>query len=230
VLETILVVDDDHSLLFIVKRILTISGYHVLTAVNAADGLRLFHEYQPDLVLLDIMLPGMDGWEVCQRIRAVSTVPCIFLTAKQADEDKVKGLDLGADDYIVKPIHPDELRARVNAVLRRAHMPPPSKEPILRFGSGDLIINTATRTVLVRGQKVELTSTEYRLLLYLAEQPGRVLTTVQIYDAVWSMETNAMLDSVKWYIWRLRNKIERDPGQPRFILTEPGIGYRFAAG
>jgi two-component system KDP operon response regulator KdpE len=152
------------------------------------------------------------------------------LTAKQADEDKVKGLDLGADDYIVKPIHPDELRARVNAVLRRAHMPPPSKEPILRFGSGDLIINTATRTVLVRGQKVELTSTEYRLLLYLAEQPGRVLTTVQIYDAVWSMETNAMLDSVKWYIWRLRNKIERDPGQPRFILTEPGIGYRFAAG
>ena len=228
--ETILIIDDDPHLPTLMRVNLLDAGYTVVTAFDGAEGLRLFHEYQPDLVLLDVMMPDMDGWETCQRIRAISTVPIIFLTAKGAELDRVKGLNLGADDYIAKPFHQGELRARVNAVLRRAHMPPPTKEPILRCGDGDLIVDTATRTVIAQGQEVEMTPTEYRLLLYLVEQPGRVLTIEQIYDAVWSMDTDAMLTNVKWYIWRLRSKIERDPHHPRFILTEHGVGYRFSAG
>jgi DNA-binding response OmpR family regulator len=228
--ETILIIDDDPHLPTLMRLNLMKAGYAVVTASNGMDGLRLLQEYQPDLVLLDVVMPDMDGWETCRRIRAISTVPVIFLTGKQAERDKVKGLDLGADDYISKPFRQAELRARVNAILRRAHMPPPPKGPILRYGNGDLVINTATRTVLVRGQEVELTPTEYRLLEYLARQPGRVLSTEQIYDAVWDIEADAMLTGVKWYIWRLRNKIERDPHHPHFILTDPGVGYRFAAG
>ncbi len=228
--ETILIIDDDPHLPTLMRVNLQEVGYTVVTASSGEEGLRLLQEYQPDLVLLDIMMPDMDGWETCRRIRTISTVPIIFLTAKQTEMDKVKGLNLGADDYIAKPFHQLELRARVNAVLRRTHMPPPPKEPILRFGNGDLIINTATHTVIARGQEVELTPTEYRLLLYLAEQPGRVLSTEQIYNAVWNIEADAMLTSVKWYIWRLRSKIERDSHNPRIILTEPGAGYRFSAG
>lgn len=228
--ETILIIDDDPHLPTLMRLNLMEAGYHVVTASNGVEGLRLFHEYQPDLVLLDVVMPNMDGWETCQRIRAISTVPIIFLTAKQAELDKVRGLDLGADDYISKPFRQAELRARVNAALRRMHMPPPAKEPVLRYGDGDLVINTATRTVIVSGQEVELTPTEYRLLLYLAERPGRVLATEQIYNGVWNMETDAMLTNVKWYIWRLRNKVEHDPHHPHYILTEPGVGYRFAAG
>jgi DNA-binding response OmpR family regulator len=228
-LEKILIIDDDADLLVLMRVALTAEGYTVAAAANGVEGLRLLHEHQPDLVLLDVMMPEMDGWETCRRIRAVSTVPIIFMTAKHGVEDKVEGLGLGADDYIVKPFHQAEMVARVNALLRRTRMPPPAKEPILRYGNGDLIINTATRVVLAQGHEIELTPTEYRLLVYMAERPGRVLTIGQIYETVWSMETNAMLTNVKWYIWRLRKKIEPDPGRPRFILTEPGAGYRFAA-
>ena len=228
--ETILIIDDDPHLPTLMRLNLMEAGYTVVTASNGRDGLRLMQEYQPDLVLLDVVMPDMDGWETCKRIRAVSTVPIIFLTGKQAERDKIKGLDLGADDYVSKPFRHAELRARVNAALRRAHVPPPPKSPILRYGNGDLVINTATRTVLARGEEVELTPTEYRLLEYLARQPGRVLSTEQIYDAVWDIEADAMLTGVKWYIWRLRSKIERDPHHPHFILTEAGVGYRFVAG
>lgn len=228
-LEKILIIDDDADLLILMRVALTAEGYTVATAPNGVEGLQRLLEHQPDLVLLDVMMPEMDGWETCKRIRAVSTVPIIFMTAKHGVEDKVEGLGLGADDYIVKPFHQAEVCARVNAMLRRTRMPPPTKEPVLRYGNGELIINTAARIVLVRGQKIELTPTEYRLLTYMAERPGRVLTIEQIYETVWSMDTNAMLTSVKWYVWRLRKKIEHDPRQPRFILTEPGLGYRFAS-
>jgi len=226
--ETILLIDDDLELSKVVRLCLGGAGYTVLTAANGAEGLRMLREHQPDLVLLDVMMPEISGWELCERIRSISTVPIIFLTARQTEGDKVKGLDLGGDDYIVKPFRPAELRARVSAALRRARMARPQKETILRFGEGDLVINTDTHTVLVRGKRIVMTPTEYRLLLYLAEQSGRVLTTDQIYEAVWSTETDALRTSVKWYIWRLRAKIESDSQHPRFILTEPGVGYRLS--
>ncbi len=225
--ETILIVDDDPELLRIMRLNLTQEGYNVVTASNGREGLRQFHARQPDLVLLDVMMPEMNGLELCRRLRAVSTVPIIFLTAKQEVQDKVEGLKLGADDYLSKPFHQAELAARVKAVLRRVHMPPPDKEPVLRYGGGELVINTSMRVVMVRGQEIELTPTEYQVLLYLAERPGRVLTINQIYEAIWGAETSVLLTNIKWYIWRLRHKIERDPARPRFILTEPGLGYRF---
>jgi DNA-binding response OmpR family regulator len=226
--ETILVIDDDYNSAKIVRLSLKVAGYAVLSATSGARGLRMLREHQPDLVLLDVMMPEMSGWELCEHIRSFSTVPIIFLTARHAEDDKVKGLDLGGDDYIVKPFRPAELRARISAALRRARMARPQKETILRFGEGDLVINTDTRAVFVRGERIVMTPTEYRLLLYLAEQPGRALTTDQIYEAVWSMETDALRTNVKWYIWRLRAKIESDSQHPRFILTEPGVGYRFS--
>jgi two-component system KDP operon response regulator KdpE len=199
-----------------------------VTAHDGAEGLRSLEKDHPDLVLLDVMMPDLDGWEVCQRIRTFSGVPIIFLTALQAEQDKIKGLDLGADDYIVKPFHQAELRARVKAALRRTHMPPLPAKPTLRYGDGDLVINTAARTVMVRGREVGLTPTEYRLLVCLAEQLDHSLTLEQLARAVWYVETNATSANINWYVWRLRGKIERDPAQPRFILTEPGVGYRFA--
>ncbi len=228
--ETILIIDDDPDWLCMISLALQETGYCVCAASTGAEGLRLLREQQPDLALLDAMLPDTDGWQLCEDIRAISTIPIILFSARQSEQDKVRGLELGADDYIVKPCTLAELRARVAAALRRSHMPPPPKQPILRFHAGELVINTAMRAVLVRGDQVEMTPTEYRLLLYLAERPGRLLTTEQIYEAVWSMETDAMLTNVKWYIWRLRGKIECDRHHPRFILTEPGVGYRFSAG
>jgi two-component system KDP operon response regulator KdpE len=225
--QTILAIDDDPSMLAIVGRILSKAGYDVATAPNAEAGWRVFQERSPDLVLLDVMMPGVSGWELCERIRAVSTVPCIFLTARRIEADRVKGLDLGADDYIAKPFHADELRARVQAVLRRVR-PAPDKPAILSFGAGGLVIDTARRAVRVNGQDADLTPTEYRLLVCLAEHPGQVLTTAQIFETVWHNETDALPANVKWYVWRLRQKIERDPGQPRFILTAPGVGYLFS--
>jgi two-component system KDP operon response regulator KdpE len=227
--ETILVIDDDPNLRSLMQLTLTTAGYTAVTAHDGAEGLRSLEEYHPDLVLLDVMMPDLDGWEVCQRIRTFSGVPIIFLTALQAEQDKIKGLDLGADDYIVKPFHQAELRARVKAALRRTHMPPLPAKPTLRYGGGDLVINTAARTVMVRGREVGLTPTEYRLLVCLAEQLDHSLTLEQLARAVWYIETNATPANINWYIWRLRGKIERDPAQPRFILTEPGVGYRFAS-
>ena len=227
--ETILVIDDDPHLRNMMQLALTTAGYRAVTAHNGTEGLRSLQEHRPDLVLLDVMMPDLDGWEVCERIRAVSAVPIIFLTAMQGEQNKVKGLDMGADDYIVKPFHQAELRARVRAALRRAHMPPLPAKPILRYGNGDLVINTAAHAIMVRGKEVHLTPAEYRLLLCLAEQPDCALTTEQLAKAAWYVETNVKPANINWYIWRLRGKIERDPAQPHFILTEPGVGYRFAA-
>ncbi len=227
--ERILAIDDDCLMLQLVQHSLESAGYQVSVALDGASGLQRFHERQPHLVVLDVMMPQMDGWEICQRIRGVSTVPIIMLTARGSKEDVVKGLKMGADDYLVKPFHPEELRARVEAVLRRTRMPPPlSESASLRFGGGELIIDPANRRVIVRGQVVDLTPTEYDLLLFMAKRAGRILPTDVIFDNVWPYDTDTSLDSAKWYIWRLRNKIEDDPSDPHYILTERGIGYRFA--
>ncbi len=227
--ERILAIDDDQLLLQLIQRSLESAGYEVSIARDGQGGLQQFHESQPHLVILDVMMPHMDGWETCRRIREVSTAPVIMLTALGSHQDIVKGLNMGADDYLVKPFHPEELLARVEAVLRRLRMPPPSSDTSpLRFGGGQLIIDPGNRQVMVQSEVVDLTPTEYDLLLFMAKRAGRILSTDVIFDNVWPYDADASLDSVKWYIWRLRNKIENDPRNPRYILTERGIGYRFA--
>jgi two-component system KDP operon response regulator KdpE len=229
VAEKILAIDDDYLLLQLIQRSLESAGYEVIIALDGQSGLQLFHERQPHLVILDVMMPQIDGWETCRRIREMSTVPVIMLTALGSHQDIVRGLKLGADDYLVKPFHPEELQARVEAVLRRMRMPPPSSDNSpLRFGGGTLIIDPSNRQVMVHSKVVDLTPTEYDLLLFMAKRAGRILSTDIIFDNVWPYDADASPDSVKWYIWRLRNKIESDPRNPRFILTERGIGYRFA--
>ncbi len=227
--ERILAIDDDNLLLQLIQRSLESSGFEVSIACDGQSGLQQFHESQPHLVILDVMMPHMDGWETCRRIRDVSTVPIIMLTALGSHQDIVKGLRIGADDYLVKPFHPEELQARVEAVLRRLRMPPPTSDTSpLRFGGGELIIDPANRQVMVNSKSLDLTPTEYDLLLFIAKRAGRILSTEVIFDNVWPYDADASPDSVKWYIWRLRNKIEKDPRNPRYILTERGIGYRFA--
>ena len=227
--ERILAIDDDYLLLQLIQRSLESAGYEVTIALDGQNGLQQFHEKQPHLVILDVMMPHIDGWETCRRIRDVSTVPVIMLTALGSHQDIVKGLKMGADDYLVKPFHPEELQARVEAVLRRVRMPAPAAETSpLRFGGGDLIIDPANHQVMVQRKAIDLTPTEYDLLLFMAKRAGRILSTDVIFENVWPYDADAGPDSVKWYIWRLRNKIEKDPRNPRYILTERGIGYRFA--
>ncbi len=227
--ETILIIEDDPNQADVVKLLLEHDGFAAVLAMDGPEGLRKLYETQPDLVILDVMLPQMDGWEVCRRIRELSTVPVIMMTSRRSDEEKVKGLRLGADDYIVKPFNPQELSARVNAVLRRTRLPPPAKSNVMRFSGGDLIVDPKSPTVIRDGAPVELTPTEHRILMYLVEHPGRVVSVEDIFTAVWGFETEVNLNNVKWYIWRLRQKLEGDSEQTRFIFTERGVGYRFTA-
>jgi DNA-binding response OmpR family regulator len=228
-MSSILIIEDDLVHLQIIRDTLEAVNFTTVGARDGAEGLRLLYQHQPDLVILDVMMPTLDGWEVCRRIRELSTVPIIFITVKGSDEDRVKGLKLGADDYLVKPFVPAELQARVEAVLRRVRMPPPTGRRVLRFGNGELIIETDARKVMVRGNPVDLTLAEYRLLLFMAERKGRVLTADALSDELWPDDPDASVDNVRWHIWRLRRKIEEDPDHPQYILTERGLGYRFAA-
>lgn len=225
--ERILAVDDDPLLLQLIEQTLQKGGYEVILASEGQEGLQLLAERRPHLVVLDIMMPHVDGWEICRRIRKVSTIPIIMLTARGSHSDIVRGLEAGADDYLVKPFHPDELLARVSAVLRRVAMPPPTQKAPLRFGNGSLVIDPTERLVTVDGELIDLTRTEFDLLLFMAYRPGRILTTEIIFENVWSYDADANLESVKWYIWRLRKKIERDSSDPQYIVTERGVGYRF---
>ncbi len=227
--ETILIIEDDPMQADVVRLLLEQDGFTAVTAFDGAEGLRRLYETQPDLVILDLLLPEMDGWEVCRRIRELSTVPVIIMTSRRADDDKIKGLRLGADDYIVKPFNPQELSARVNAVLRRTRLPPPAKSSVMRFAGGDLIVDPQSPTIIRDGKPIELTPTEHRILMYLAEHPGRVISVEDIFTAVWGFETEVNLNNVKWYIWRLRQKLEGESDQARFIFTERGVGYRFTA-
>jgi len=225
--EKILAIDDDVILLKLIRQSLEPEGFSVTTATSGQEGLAVFHQTAPDLVILDVMMPGMDGWEVCQRLRQVSSVPIIFLTALDKIENVVQGLVGGADDYLAKPFRVAELAARVTALLRRARMPHEQAD-ILRFGGGELIINRTEQTVFARGEEVLLSPIEYNLLLFMAERAGRILPNQVLFDTIWGVLADAGAQSVKWYIWRLRQKIEADPKNPQFILTERGKGYRFS--
>jgi two-component system KDP operon response regulator KdpE len=229
VAEKILAIDDDDLVLKLIQHSLERLGYEIITAQDGTSGLQQFHEKKPHLVILDLMMPHLDGWETCRSIRTVSKVPVIILSARGSQQDILKGLKMGADDYLVKPFYPEELQARIEAVLRRANIPVPESDKMpLRFGGSDLVIDPGNRQVMVRNKIIDLTPTEYDLLLFMARRVDRVLPIDVIFENVWPYYAEASLNSVKWYIWRLRRKIEDNPRHPRFILTEHGIGYRFA--
>ena len=226
---TVLVVDDEPRYVRWISINLRAAGYRVLEASDGPGALAATAREQPDLVLLDIGLPGLDGLEVCRRVRDFSTVPIIMLTARAAESDKVAGLDAGADDYLPKPFGPPELLARVRAALRRARFADaPATEPVLR--RGELSIDFTRCEVRRAGKVVGLTPTEYRLLVHLARNAGRVVLPEELLAAVWGPEYRDETQHVRLYISRVRRKIEPDPERPRFVLTRTGIGYFFAAG
>jgi DNA-binding response OmpR family regulator len=228
--EKILVIDDDPLLLTLIQQSLERDNYTIRTAENGHAGLEVMEKIKPDLIILDVMMPNLSGWELCDRIRKTSTVPIIMLTARGSHSDIVRGLQAGADDYLVKPFHQAELLARVSAVLRRVRANPVSSSEPLSFGDGELIIDPGDHKVTQNNEEVELTPTEFNLLLFMAHRPGRILSTEVIFDNVWSYDTEANVESVKWYVWRLRKKIEANPSKPKYIVTERGVGYRFAPG
>jgi len=223
----VLVVDDEPRYVRWIALTLQGSGYRVLEAVDGVSALELTALNTPDLILLDVGLPGLDGLEVCRRVRTFSTVPIIMLTARAAEADKVAGLDAGADDYLGKPFGPPELLARVRAALRRArYAQAPASEPVFRHE--ELEIDYARCEVRRRDALIALTPTEYRLLVHLAREAGRVILPDELLVAVWGPEYRDEPQHVRLYISRLRRKIETDPDQPRHVLTKPGIGYLFA--
>ncbi len=227
--KKILVVDDEPAFVRLVNQTLTHKGYEVLTAGDGQEALRLVFANKPDLVLLDVVMPKMDGWQTCSRIREVTDVPIVMLTGKQKSEaDIVRGLDYGADDYLIKPVGSRELVARVRAILRRAESPSllETKREIT-YSDAVLTVNIAERKVIVNGEWVRLTPTEFKLFALLLENAGRVLTHKQLLERVWGWEYVDDIDHVRIYIWHLRQKIEPDPTQPSYIMTELGVGYYF---
>ncbi|MBI3040632.1 MAG: response regulator transcription factor [Chloroflexi bacterium] len=224
-----LIIDNDPIFLKLVDQLLSHQGYEVLQAASGPEGLRLLFNEKPDLVLLDVAMPEMDGWQTCQRIREITDVPIIMLTGEQkAEEDVVRGLDYGADDYLFKPVGNRELVARVRAVLRRAELPSPTEtKREVSYADGFLSVDIAERKVLVKGERVKLTFREFRLFALLVERAGHILTHKQLLEKVWGWEYTDDLDYVRIYISHLRQKIEPDSALPRYIITEPGVGYSF---
>ncbi len=228
--KKILIADDEPAMVRLITQVLAGKGYEVLEANDGQEALKLFFEHKPDLVLMDVVMPKMDGWQACSRIRDISTtIPIIMLTGKRKTEDDVvQGLDYGADDYLIKPVGNKELVARVRAVFRRAELPSSSeKGKDITFGDGFLTVDVPERKIMVNGERVKLTPIEFRLLALLLENAGRILTHQQLLEKVWGWEYIDDLDYVRIYISHLRRKVEPDPTLPRYIVTEPGVGYCF---
>lgn len=220
-----MVVDDEAIVREVVTDYLRRDGYQVTTASDGHEALLRFAAARPDLVLLDLMLPGIDGLEVCRRIRATSNVPIIMVTAKGDETDTIIGLGVGADDYVSKPFSPRELVARIKAVLRRAAATPVAEGDPLRFGS--MSIRPDRRQVEIAGTAVELTAREFDLLEFLAQHPGHVFSRDELLDKVWDWSYASDGGTVTVHIRRLRQKIESDPERPRYIKTVWGVGYKF---
>jgi DNA-binding response OmpR family regulator len=221
----VLVVDDEPIVTEVIERYLRREGFAVTLAADGLRGLELARSLAPDIVILDLMLPKLDGLEVCRTLRAESGVPIILLTAKGEETDKILGLGLGADDYVVKPFSPGELVARVKAVLRRAQASPSADAGALRFG--DLRIVPRQRRVEVAGRPLDLTAKEFDLLYFLARQPGQVFTREQLLDQVWDYQYVGDASTVTVHVRRLREKLESDPVRPRWVKTVWGVGYKF---
>jgi len=222
----ILVVDDERRMVGFIRLNLEQDGFEVIEAFNGNEALNRLRDSLPDLILLDVMMPDIDGFEVLRVIREISQVPIIMLTAKGEEDDKVKGLELGADDYVTKPFSPRELVSRVKAVLRRGATFEEDEEGIIEVDDR-LKIDFGRREVWVAGELVKLRPTEYRLLYHLVQNAGWVLTHDQILTKVWGYEYRDEPHYVRLYINYLRKKIEKDPSNPEYILTERGVGYRF---
>jgi two-component system, OmpR family, KDP operon response regulator KdpE len=222
---SILVVDDEREIVRALQRALRAHGYNVLTASSGEDAVETVAKQRPDLLLLDLLLPGMSGLDVCRQVRAKSNVPIIVLSVKEAERDKVEALDLGADDYVAKPFGVDEVLARVRVALRRTFQPSSGAEP--RFRTGPLSVDFARRQVLLDEQEVSLTPTEYDLLKVFISHRGKILTRQMLLSEVWGDKAHARTHSLHVYVAQLRQKIEPTPERPQFILTIPGVGYRF---
>jgi len=227
-MDKVLVIDDEPDMTALLYHALSREGYEVDVAFDGRTGLRKAKSFEPDVVLLDVMMPEMNGWETLRSLREFSQVPVVMLTAVDGEEATVRGLNLGADDYITKPFAIREMKARLRAVLRRATLPPSLPEGRLTFDEGRLVIAPESYQVIVRGEAVELTPTEHRLLFYLAHNAGQILTLSQILAEVWGLGYEESLASVKVYIQRLRTKIEQDPQDPQYVLTHRGLGYSLA--
>lgn len=225
----ILVVDDAPQLLRAMRASLSACGYDVKTAQGGEEALDQIRKEMPDLIILDLVMPDVDGMAVCRRVREFSSVPIIVLSAKGAGNDKIKVLDLGADDYVTKPFSLDELLARIRAVLRRTPVSAAaSGSPTLT--AGDLCIDIEERRVTVAGKEVKLTPKEFEVLKYLVNRAGKVVSHQAILQAIWGWESTEQTEYLRVFINQLRRKIEPDPHNPRYILTEPWIGYRFVSG
>lgn len=222
----ILVIDDDPAFLRLTAHHLELGGYEVLTAQGGQAGLQAVIHEQPDLVILDIIMPDMDGFEICQRIRNLTDVPIIMLTARHKEEDIIRGLDLGADDYVVKPCRMNVLLARVKATLRRSQISMTAAE-LHNYHDDWLSIDLVNRVVEVNGQRVRLSATEFNLLSLLLKYAGRVVESYQILQQVWGPEYEEEVAYVRVYVSHLRQKIEPDPSEPTYIQTERQAGYRF---
>jgi two-component system, OmpR family, KDP operon response regulator KdpE len=220
----ILVVDDEPNILGTLAPLLRARGYEVHTAINARTALEIVDREKPDLIVLDLGLPDIDGVEVCRQIRESLNVPVVVLSARGAEGDKVRALDVGADDYVTKPFGAEEFLARIRAALRRSDAPSPPSEPIVR---GGLTIDRERFRVLRDGEEVRLTPKEFELLTFLAQRPGRVLTHRAILKAIWGPNAVDQPEHLRVLIGALRKKIEANPSTPVYILTEPWVGYRF---
>jgi two-component system KDP operon response regulator KdpE len=220
----ILLVDDEPNILGTLAPLLRGRGYEVHTAMNGRAALETIDREKPDLIVLDLGLPDLDGVEVCRQIRESLNVPIVVLSARGAEGDKVRALDVGADDYVTKPFGAEELLARIRAALRRSDAPPPPSEPIVR---GGLTIDRERFRVLRDGEEVRLTPKEFELLTFLAQHPGRVLTHRAILKAIWGPNAVDQPEHLRVLIGALRKKIEVNPSTPVYILTEPWVGYRF---
>lgn len=223
--KRVLVIDDDVLLARLIEHNLTRIEIEVLKAYTGYDGITMVRSHQPDLVILDIVLPDIDGWEVLQRIRQVSKVPIIMLTIKESEDDIVQALNHGADDYCTKPLGMAELAARVQAIFRRAELYQAHDQ--VEFADHLLKINLAEQRVLKDGQEVRLTPTEFNLAHYLLTKAGRFIKPKEILSQVWGQEYVDDVDLLRTCIWQLRRKLEPDPAQPRYILNRPGFGYMF---
>lgn len=224
--KLVLVVDDEPRMVSFMRMNLELEGMRVATASNGREAVDQVRETMPDIILLDIMMPVLDGFEALRRIRQFTQVPVIVLTAKDEEEDRIRGLELGADDYVGKPFSHRELVSRIRAVLRRHYAAPPVPQTLVQVDER-LSIDFARREVLVEGERVNLRPTEYRLLYHLVQHAGYVQTHEMLLSKVWGPEYRDENHYLRLYITYLRQKLEKDPANPRYILTERGVGYRF---
>jgi two-component system, OmpR family, KDP operon response regulator KdpE len=224
----ILVIDDEPQILRALRTILSAKHYRVTTASRGEEGLALAAASTPDLIILDLGLPDINGFDVCARLREWTQIPIIVLSVRDAERDKVLALDRGADDYLVKPFGIEELLARIRVALRHSAQVQGGPETVIR--AGDLVIDVPAHIVSRDGVEIKLTATEFKLLAYLAQNTGRVLTHRSILNQVWGLEYADNIEYLRVFISQLRKKIEQDPKEPRYVISEPGVGYRFLPG